>query len=375
MGDKKKELVERLIFGKGSNDLIATLKQEQLPLILWGAGDVAKVVIQHLEQNGISIAMAWVDGLEKEFKLGNILVTNLEQIKNVFPHFSVILGHSNYDLGDALLQRDPQVQKVYYFTSIAYEQYHNIKEDFVKEHLEDYYETYRQLEDEESRLAMVAYLNARMNNDFRYVKECVKHEQNYFNNDIFHIHERERYVDVGAFNGDSIRLFLQECNNHYDSIFAFEPEEENFLKLEKYVQEEGLANAELFPIGTWNQKDTLYFAKKAGQASTVSTAEEAITISVDTLDHILGDEKITLLKINFLHGVLETLMGAEKLLKRNHPRLALVVGFDEWGLIRIPQYIKKIVPQYQLYLRYNRCMPACLTLYVQAKDEGGNKDA
>ncbi len=361
----KMEMEGQLIFGNNAGNILKSLKEEKLPLVLWGAGDVAEAVKQYLEQNEIPIAMAWVDGLQEETYLGNLRVTDFEEVKKNFSEFNVILGHSNFDLGDALLQKEKQIHKMYYFVSIFYEQYETIPEQFVKEHLEEYYASYRLFADEESRHAMIAYLNTRMSNDIRYVKQCIRQEQNYFRNDIYQAGGKERYVDVGAFDGDSIRLFLQECNHSYDRIFAFEPEQKNFQRLKEYVKSASLERTELFPIGTWDKKTTLSFTGEEEKRSSISLKANGITIPVDTLDNILENETVTLLKINFMHGALETLAGAEKLLQKNQPRLAVVVGFDEWGLIRIPQYIKKTVPEYRLFLRYNRCMPACLTLYAQ----------
>ena len=49
----------------------------------------------------------------------------------------------------------------------------------------------------------------------------------------------------------------------------------------------------------------------------------------------------SIIKINFLNGVKETLQGTEKLIQKCHPKIIITVGFDEWGLIDIPQIIKE----------------------------------
>ena len=370
-----KEFEDLLVFEENQKNTIEELKREKLPLILWGAGDIASAVNQYLEINGIVPTIVWVDQAEggiKEENFEGIPIATLDKIKEKYDEFNVIIGHSHYDLGDEILQREPQIRRVYYFVSVSYEQYENISAQFVKDNIKAYYNSFCCLEDEESRCAMTAYLNARMNGDIHYVKRSFRHKQNFFNNDIFHIGQNESFLDVGAFDGDTIYLFLQECEKKYDEIFAFEPDDSAFIRLQAYVENEDIKNVSLFQTGTWNKEGTLYFAtpKEAkNQSASVSVTEAMKQIRVNTLDNMLK-HRVTMLKINFLYGVLETLVGAQNILERDKPKLAVVVGFDEWALINIPQYIKKIVPEYQLYLRYNRCMPAALTLYAK---NGGNE--
>ena len=61
---------------------------------------------------------------------------------------------------------------------------------------------------------------------------------------------------------------------------------------------------------------------------------------------------------------MESLEGAENILREQKPKLAITVGFDEWGIIKIPQIIKKINSDYKIYLRYGAPMPARLILFA-----------
>ena len=71
-----------------------------------------------------------------------------------------------------------------------------------------------------------------------------------------------------------------------------------------------------------------------------------------------------MIKINFLNGVGETLQGAERILREQKPKLAITVGFDEWGVMKIPRIIKRINSDYKIYLRYETPMPARLILFA-----------
>lgn len=358
---------EKLFIKENNIDIISELMyKEKLPLILWGAGEVSGAVKEYLEQNNILITAVWLDGRIENNTFGNVPVMSLQKIKEKYSRFNVILGHSNYDLGDEILKKEQQINKVFYFCSILYGQYHNIDYKFIMDHLKEYFLTYEKLQDKQSQRAMIAYLNARMNNNVKYIKECMNgRQQDYFQNDIFQVGDKECYVDVGAYTGDTIDLFLKRCSGKYSQIYAFEPEEKNFRELQLYVENNNIQNISLYNIGTWKEKGTLSFSGREKQKSSITTFESGFKITVDTLDNILYGKSVSFIKINFYNGVLETLMGAKNILWSCKPKLAITVGFDEWALINIPGLIKEIVPEYRLYLRYNRCMPACLVLYAE----------
>lgn len=344
-------------------NVIAALEDETLPLILWGAGDVASAVKAYLERNHIFLSAVWEDNSTQQ-SFDGLPVFSLEDIKEKYHKFNVILGHSHYNLGDMVLKKEEQISKLFYFVSIFYDQYKNIPYKFVKENIDKYYATYQMLADIESRNAMLAYLNARINNNINYIQRCVKYEQTFFKNDIYEIGDDENYVDIGAFDGDTIRQFIAQCDANYQNIYAFEPEEENFNKLKNYIEASKLPRLFSYHIGTWFKKDILSFQGEQDKRSTITEKKGKTQIFVDALDNLINGKTVSLIKINFYQGVLETLMGAKKIIACNRPKLAIVVGFDEWALIKIPEFINSNFPQYKMYLRYNRCMPACLTLYA-----------
>ena len=54
----------------------------------------------------------------------------------------------------------------------------------------------------------------------------------------------------------------------------------------------------------------------------------------------------------------------EKILKEKKPKIMIMVGFDEWSLIKLPRLIKLINKEYKLSLRYASAMPARLILFA-----------
>lgn len=372
MKGKYKNMIDEKCFiknivKKNYISVISQLQQEKLPLIVWGNGDVAHEVIHWLENYNVCLAGILVDKQVKNINNCSLPVYNIKTLKDKFIAVNVIIGHSHYEKGKKLLEYNTQIKKVFCISGIGYEQREFISYNFVLEHQNQYQISYNILEDILSKKYMCAYINTRVNDDINYILSCKIENYNLFENDILKISNNESYVDIGAYDGDTIKQFLTITNNGYNKIFAFEPDIENFTKLKDYIEERNITNIICFNKGTWNKKEILRFSDGKEQRSSIIFTNGIVKkIEADRLDN-LCKEKITLIKINFLYGLQETLMGAEEILKRYYPKLVITVGFDEWALINIPTLIKNIAPNYKIYLRFLTAMPARLVLYAVSK--------
>ena len=344
------------------NDVIEQIRKERLPLYIWGCGEIAHILLDYMEDKNILIAGFIVDaGFQANVK--NYLTTTFDKLREVGIQYNLLMGHSQYEKMRIIKDKYDNIQNVFYFVSLCYGQYEPIPLDFYERNKELYFHTYQLLEDDISRNCLVAYLNTRISNNIEYVLDCFQGSQNYFRNDIYVVGDNESYVDVGAYDGDSIQEFLRECNRKYARITAIEPNVKNFQELEHFVKTKGLENIDLIQCGTWKE-NTLLSASGENQNFSVSECNKGETISVRTLDDIIDSKEISLIKINFYQGVQETILGGSQTLRRCLPKMAIAIGFDEWALINIPPLLKQIVPEYKLYLRYNSSIPAKLVLYV-----------
>ena len=350
-------------------DIIVELKNETLPLVMWGTGELATEIIAYLQENHINIDGIFVD--EKYYRehmvFHNLQVHTYEYIQQKYETFNVIIGHSNYEKV-AIMEKQKEVNKVFCLFSVNYNVFSKTSIEDIKAHRNEYERVYDLFEDEESKNNYVALLKTRIAGNVKYVLDVFKHEMNFFNNDVFVVSEKECYLDIGAYDGDTIRLFLRECNGKYNCIYALEPDDINREKLENYIKEQDLRNVVVTEKGAWKEKDILQFSSNNEQISSVTNKQDGesdVSIYAEPIDTMFAyAEKVTLLKINYLSGVEEALLGAQQILKEHMPKLALTVGFNCENIRIIPQLIKEINPQYKLYLRYNRGMVSSLTLYA-----------
>lgn len=61
-----------------------------------------------------------------------------------------------------------------------------------------------------------------------------------FFTDQIKLTDRECLVDVGAYDGDTIRSFEKVTSNQYEKIYAFEMDRENYTKLQTNAKIRGV---------------------------------------------------------------------------------------------------------------------------------------
>ncbi len=351
-------------------DLIEILKNETLPLVMWGAGSSASEVSQYLRQNGIILADVFVDDQfysEGAFFEGRPILS-YTMLKEKFELVNVIIGNTNYERIEDLKSMEG-VCNVFCLFSMSYNVYDKTPISVVEKNLPEFERAYNCLEDELSRKNFIAFLKTRVSGNNKYILEVFNKEMNFFSNDVFSIGSNEIYLDVGAFTGDTIQSFIKENGGKYKHIYALEPDYENYIKLDLNLQKSKIKNFSIKRCGAWNEKGILKFYSSGKQVSSVlgdnnENKEFNTFIEVDKLDNAFDYmEKVTLLKINYFLGVVETLEGARNILQKHSPKLVITVGFDCRNIRNVPIMINNINSSYRLFLRFNRGATSALTLY------------
>ena len=171
--------------------------------------------------------------------------------------------------------------------------------------------------------------------------------------DIIHLSDDEVIVDLGAYDGDTIREFLSVTDGKYKKIYAFEPDEKNFRKLTRKT--ENLDRIEKFNLGAWDKKETLFFAKKGGRNSRKD--EDGIPVSFDSVDNLVSD-KVTFLKMDIEGAEAKALDGARQTIEKYLPKLYVCAYHRNEDMYVLPQKIKEFDSRYNVYFRHHPYIPA-----------------
>lgn len=213
-------------------------------------------------------------------------------------------------------------------------------------------ETYELLGDRQSQKVFNAIINRVLGDGSNIdIMLDVCEGNQYFPPDLINLSDHECLVDVGAFNGDTIRDFVGRTQGKFNRIFSFEIDAINFKALEENVRQMPEQNRiKIFNLGIWDSDCEITYSIGAWQ-STVGSGENKGHVL--PLDDLLWDEKVTFIKMDIEGAEPQALRGARHIIQRNKPRLAICIYHDFRHLWEIPLYIKSLSPEYKIYLRHH----------------------
>ncbi len=243
----------------------------------------------------------------------------------------------------------PSVNQLYKYDLDASEFLPRYHQDEVMDKL---CETYEILGDQQSQEVFCAIVNRVLgdggNIDIM-VDVCEKNQ--YFPLDLVKLSDNEQLVDIGAYNGDTIRDFVGRTKGKFDKIFSFELDAINFKAMKENVQkmpERDRIN--IFNLGIWDSEQDISYSIGKSQ-STVGSGEGKG--HVVPLDDVLSNERVTIIKMDIEGAEPHGLRGASNIIQSQQPRLAICIYHDFRHLWEIPLYIKSLVPDYKIYLRHH----------------------
>lgn len=177
----------------------------------------------------------------------------------------------------------------------------------------------------------------------------------YFEPGFYHLTEHESFVDCGAYTGDTVRKFCDVVNHKYESIYAFELAKENYNKLLENTA--CMNNVYAYNMGVWNENTTINYGKEengSGESFSILKSDNSTEAKVVRLDDVLKDKNISLVKMDIEGAELNALMGCERILKEQKPKLTICIYHKLDDFWTIPQYIKKTVPEYKISIRHHQ---------------------
>lgn len=164
--------------------------------------------------------------------------------------------------------------------------------------------------------------------------------------------EDEIFVDAGSYDGDTIKEFVKWTQGNYKRIYAFEPSNAMIPIINNMLETEQINNVIFTPKATWSKEAEVHFIDDSS-ASRVQKEGENCIQAID-IDSIVGEDKVTFIKMDVEGSELQSLIGAEKTIKRHKPRLAISVYHQPEDVIELGAYILTLNPDYKFILRqYN----------------------
>lgn len=225
--------------------------------------------------------------------------------------------------------------------------------EYFYENISKFEEAFGLLSDKKSAEDFQNVINFKISGKLDYLFKSETNIKSVFNN-ILKLNEKEIYFDAGAYDGDTIRDFLSLTGN-YTKIYAAEPDKNNFRKLSEYSK--CINNIEIFNTAIADYSGKIRFDQKKGRNSHINFNSDDF-VDCTTIDDILKHKPVTFLKMDIEGAEKAALTGAAYTIKQFKPKL-YVCGYH-WNedLFSVPLLIHKLNPEYNIYFRHHKYIPA-----------------
>ena len=255
-------LYEQLVFDSSKYlEDIECLRQTKKPVILFGAGIIGYYTVSFFKKMGISIECFCDDDAKKQKAsyLGFPVVSFSDLCKR-YSEAYVIPALANCENVSKRVSSVSNGYEVLYFGAVDICDDKPTDEKFVKSHIGELENVYELLVDDLSRSVLVGVLNYKLTRNSNYGRGVKSRHTIYFEPDIVVLDDGSVFMDVGAFNGDTVEEFIRHTGNKpYRKIYAWEPDPKNFEKLKERVAARNWPNVECLNYGAWSTVEKLSF--------------------------------------------------------------------------------------------------------------------
>jgi len=174
-----------------------------------------------------------------------------------------------------------------------------------------------------------------------------------------------RFVDCGAFDGDTLADFIKN-KIELEAVAAFEPDLINYMKLSRFVSshKKELPEVNLFPCGVYSSTAQLAFETGQGMASNISSRGTTL-IQCVALDDAIPTLAPNLIKMDIEGAEYNALLGARQMISKHTPALAVSLYHRPEHLWQLPMLVESIAPgKYNFYIRSHAMNDFELVLYA-----------
>ena len=228
--------------------------------------------------------------------------------------------------------------------------------NFYQKYTDDIDFVYDMLEDEVSKKAFEGIISYKLTGHIDYLLNC-EHDRDEMFNSLLNTDQYKVYADLGAYTGDTIKELLRYAPS-MKYVFAMEPDKKNFKKLEKYADNELSCSIAALNMAAWSDKTTLSFDCSGNRNSNISNSGKIIEVEADSIDNIMMGHRVDYIKYDVEGSEMQAILGSAQTIKKYSPDLCVSLYHRSEDIFLLPALIKHINPDYKLYLRRGRYIPA-----------------
>ena len=359
-----------LSFIKETKSVWERMRECAKPLVLYGMGNGADKILDWCEENQVKVQGVFAsDEFVRGQQFRGFTVERFDALKErLGEELLVVIAFASER--PEVLQRFAELdaeQEVVAPHLPLFEEEETVSSAWLQRYEAELQAAYDLLADDRSREVFSATLNYKLSGKIKYLFACETQRVEDIR-ELLAPAQDEVYLDLGAYNGDTIRELGELTDWRWREVVAVEPDRRNCRKLRVLAEElaeRGLP-VEVYEAGIWSEQGELGFSDSGGRQSTFIGAEKK-NVPVTTIDALAEGREVSLIKMDVEGAELQALTGGRETLQKAAPKLFVAAYHYDVDLFRLPLLLQKIVPQYKIYLRKHPYVPAWELNYICTK--------
>lgn len=348
-----------------TSDLWDYLQQTEKKIVLYGMGDGAEKIMAVLEAIGTAADDIMAsDEFVRGHSFAGIRVKKLSEIEELYVDNFIILVCFGTQLPD-VMDRIYEIAEKHelYAPNVPVVGNGLFTLGYAQEHRDELKQVYDMLADEQSRRVFEGVIRYKLSGRISYLREVETPAEEKF--DLLEIGAEETYVDLGAYNGDTLVEFLNETSMRFEKLYAMEPDTKNYHKLKRRLYMIGSALLEAYNCGAWDEDTSVVFSLRAGRSSRAVPAAGSGDINparfrevkMMKTDTMLGGAPATYIKYDVEGSEEKALIGTKQTIAAFRPKLNIALYHRNEDMFALPLLVSSLNKKYRFFMRHHPYIP------------------
>jgi len=351
-------------FQRSMNEFNKIYEMYNKNIILLGSGNLGKKIYSSLKKNGI-YTLSFIDNNPNKWgqTIDGIKILKPKDAAEKYGESAIFVvciwspRHSFLKTKEHLIKLG--CKKIIHFSFIIWRFPEDILPHYQFEtpyyyllNSEQILYSFKLLSDYESKRQYLQHIRFRLKADLNNLPIPSFNNQ-YFPEEIIKLTDSESFVDCGAYDGDTLKIFLNIKNEKFNKYYAFEPDSKNFLSLIKYINNLPIKlqkKITAINAAVGRVKGNILFNCAGGMNSSISNLGDN-EVNIFSLDDEIINGQPTFLKFDIEGQEKSALIGSIKIISQLNPIIAVCIYHMPNDLWKIPILLKKLNSTYSFFIR------------------------
>jgi FkbM family methyltransferase len=174
----------------------------------------------------------------------------------------------------------------------------------------------------------------------------------YFPRELFRLDSRDRILDCGACDGDTIRQAFENYPSGFEAVHAIKADSLSYARLENFketLERSIRETVHLHKCAIGAERGFVRFESDGSVNARMS--ESGVLVELLPIDEMFANMPLTFIKMDIEGAEFDAPQGARKVLVRDRPILAIRVYHTQNDIWRNPLLVREILPEHRLFLR------------------------